>query len=68
MTIYRVYWPDLDSYSSRPSDDLNWVIEHGQYCKAPFVVVDDRGFPNGIVYTSVGILPIEEGKQNEISI
>ncbi len=65
---YRIYWLDLDDYSEMPSDDLNWVIEHGEYCKAPFVVVDDWGFPEGIVYpqgglpracTSVGVLPEE---------
>ena len=58
--IYRIYWPDLDDYSSHESDNINVIIEHGEHCGEPFAVVDDLGFPNGIVYTSVGVLPKEE--------
>ncbi len=52
--IYRIYWPDLDDYSSIQSDNLNVIIEHGKDCQAPFVVIDSRGFPNGIVYVWLG--------------
>ena len=56
MNTYRIYWPDLDDYSSVQGDILDWVIQHGKNCGMPFVVVDDQGFPNGIVYVWLGKL------------
>ena len=52
--IYRIYWPDLDDYSSHESNSINVIIERGKHCGEPFVVVDDRSFPNGIVYVWLG--------------
>ncbi len=56
---YRIYWPDLDDYSAYEKNTLETAVEWGKNCVEPFVVVDDRGFPSGIVYTSVGVLPGE---------
>ena len=42
---YRIYWPDLDDYSSVQSNVLDWVIQHGINCGMPFVIEGDLPWP-----------------------
>ena len=47
---YRIYWPDLDDYSSVQGNVLIWVIQHGINCGEPFIIEGDLPWPYCLLF------------------